>query len=204
VCVASGDNGSTDGLNDGLQHVDFPASSPYALACGGTKLTVVNGKYGSEVVWDETASKEGSTGGGVSNVFAKPAYQANANVPPSVNPGSFVGRGVPDVAGDADPETGYDVYVDGQPTVIGGTSAVAPLWAGLIACINQVIGKRAGALTTLVYSQLAPVNGTFHDVTSGNNGAYTAKSGWDPCTGWGTPVGSAIVAAISGKSAAGG
>jgi kumamolisin len=173
-----------------------------ALACGGTKLTTANGKYGTEVVWNEMANQEGSTGGGVSDFFAKPAYQANANVPASVNPGNFVGRGVPDVSGDADPVTGYDVYVDGQASVIGGTSAVAPLWAGLTAGVNQVLGKRVGALTSLVYSQLAPVNGAFHDITSGNNGTFPAKAGWDACTGWGSPVGTAIASALAGKSTA--
>lgn len=202
VCVASGDNGSTDGLTDGLQHVDFPSTSPFALACGGTKLTSANGKYGSEVVWNEEANKEGSTGGGVSDFFARPSYQDAFNVPPSQNPGKFVGRGVPDVSGDADPVTGYDVYVDGQASVIGGTSAVAPLWAGLTACINQALGKRVGALTSLLYLQVAQVNGTFHDITTGNNGAFSAGPGWDACTGLGSPVGSAIASALAGKSAA--
>jgi kumamolisin len=205
VCVAAGDNGSTDGVSDGLQHVDFPASSPFALACGGTKLTAANSAYGSEVVWNEMASQEGSTGGGVSDFFAKPSYQADAanlKVPTSVNPGNFKGRGLPDVSGDADPVSGYDVYVDGQASVIGGTSAVAPLWAGLTACMNQILGKRIGGLTSLVYSHLAPVNGTFHDITSGNNGSFSAGPGWDACTGWGTPVGSAIMAALTGKTAA--
>jgi len=199
VCVASGDNGSTDGLTDGLQHVDFPASSPYALACGGTKLAASKGSYGTEQVWNEMANQEGATGGGVSDFFAKPSYQANANVPPSVNPGKFVGRGMPDVAGDADPVTGYVVYVDGQASVIGGTSAVAPLWAGLAACVNSSVGKRLGNLPSLVYAQIAAVPGTFHDITSGNNGAYSAAAGWDACTGWGTPVGSAILSALTGK-----
>jgi len=197
VCVAVGDNGSTDGVTDGLQHVDFPASSPYALACGGTKLAASNGKISSEVVWDEAANNEGSTGGGVSAIFPKPDYQANANVPPSVNPGHFVGRGVPDVAGDADPETGYDVYVDGQATVIGGTSAVAPLWAGLIARINQQLGKPVGFLNPTLYSQSA--SGCFHDITAGNNGAYKAASGWDACTGLGSPDGTAIEKLLSGQ-----
>ncbi len=205
VCVASGDNGSTDGLTDGLQHVDFPASSPFALACGGTNLTANGAQYSSEVVWNELANQEGSTGGGVSDFFAKPSYQADApnlKVPASVNPGNFVGRGVPDVSGDADPVSGYDVYVDGQASVIGGTSAVAPLWAGLTACINQLVGKRVGSLTSLVYSQVAPINGTFHDITNGNNGSFAAGPGWDACTGWGTPIGSAITAALAGKAAA--
>lgn len=203
VCIASGDNGSTDGVTDNLQHVDFPASSPFALACGGTKLTATNNKYSSEVVWNETAQQEGSSGGGVSDFFAKPAFQSSANVPVSVNPGHFAGRGVPDVSGDADPVTGYDVFVDGQASVIGGTSAVAPLWAGLTACINQILGKKIGALSSLVYTQIAPVAGTFHDITNGNNGAYSAGLGWDPCTGWGSPVGSAIVSALTGTKTAG-
>jgi kumamolisin len=202
VCVASGDNGSTDGLTDGLQHVDFPASSPYSLACGGTNLTAANGQYGNEVVWNEMANQEGASGGGVSDFFPKPAYQANANVPASVNPGNFVGRGVPDVSGDADPVSGYDVYVDGQASVIGGTSAVAPLWAGLAACINQMVGKRVGSLTSLVYSQLAQAGNAFHDITNGNNGTFSAKPGWDACTGMGSPIGSAITSALTGKAAA--
>ena len=203
VCVASGDNGSTDGLTDGLQHVDFPASSPYALACGGTKLTTASGRYASEDVWNETAIQEGSTGGGVSDFFPKPAYQANAGVPASVNPGNFVGRGLPDVAGDADPVTGYVVYVDGQSSVIGGTSAVAPLWAGLTARINGSLGKRIGDLASLLYTQIATNSGTFHDITSGGNGAFFAGPGWDACTGWGSPVGSAILSALTGKLPAG-
>ncbi len=197
VCIAAGDNGSTDGVTDGLQHVDFPASSPYALACGGTKLAASNGKISSEVVWNETANNEGATGGGISAIFPKPDYQANANVQPSVNPGHFVGRGVPDVAGDADPETGYDVYVDGKATVIGGTSAVAPLWAGLIARINQLVGKSVGFLNSALYTQAA--SGCFNDITSGNNGAYSAASGWDPCTGLGSPIGEAVEALLSGQ-----
>lgn len=202
VCVASGDNGSTDGLTDGLQHVDFPASSPYSLACGGTNLTSVGGQYGSETVWNEMASQEGAGGGGVSDVFPKPAYQTNVNVPASVNPGNFVGRGVPDVCGDADPVTGYDVLVDGQASVIGGTSAVAPLWAGLTACINQMVGKRVGSMTSLVYSQLAQTGNAFHDITSGNIGAFSAGPGWDACTGLGSPIGSAIASALTGRAAA--
>jgi kumamolisin len=199
VCIAAGDNGSTDGVSDGLQHVDFPASSPYALACGGTLLTATSSQYGSETVWNEVANQEGSTGGGVSDNFPLPDYQAHANVPPSPNPGNFVGRGVPDVSGDADPVSGYDVYVDGQAAVIGGTSAVAPLWAGLTACINQLLGSKVGQLSSLVYSQIAPVNGTFHDITSGNNGSFSAGPGWDACTGWGSPVGAAIASVVTGK-----
>jgi kumamolisin len=195
VCVAAGDNGSTDGVSDGLQHADFPASSPYVLACGGTKLVAADEHIASEVVWNETASNEGATGGGISAVFAKPDYQAKAKVPVSANPGGFAGRGLPDVAGDADPTTGYEVYVDGQSTVVGGTSAVAPLWAGLIACVNELMGKRVGFLNSALYGTLGG-GSALHDVTSGNNGAYSARAGWDPCTGWGSPDGTAIASAL--------
>jgi kumamolisin len=177
VCCAAGDNGSGDGESDGLAHVDFPASSPFALACGGTKLTASGTMITSEVVWNE--GPESATGGGVSSVFSLPSYQSAAHVPPSANPGGGMGRGVPDVAGDADPVTGYQVRVDGQAFVIGGTSAVAPLWAGLIALMNQQLGHPVGFLNPLLYGSLAG-RGLFHDITSGNNGAYTAQVGRRP------------------------
>jgi kumamolisin len=96
------------------------------------------------------------------------------------------------VAGDADPATGYFVRVDGQEFVIGGTSAVAPLWAGLIALINQKLGHPVGFLNPLLYGSLVGT-GSFQDVTSGSNGAYTAQPGWDACTGWGTPNGTKLL-----------
>ncbi len=145
VCVAAGDNGSGDGVNDNNAHVDFPASSPNVLGCGGTRLDTSGTQVSDEIVWNETASGEGATGGGISDFFPLPTWQANAQVPPSVN-NQHVGRGVPDVAGDADPMTGYQVYFDGQSVPIGGTSAVAPLWAGLIALLNQKRGKAVGYL----------------------------------------------------------
>ncbi|WP_218511165.1 protease pro-enzyme activation domain-containing protein [Variovorax sp. dw_308] len=193
VCCAAGDNGSGDGVGDGAAHVDFPASSPFALGCGGTRLTATAGKITAEVVWNE--GTDSSTGGGVSTTFARPAYQANAHVPAA--PNKFVGRGVPDVAGDADPASGYEVRVDGQNMVIGGTSAVAPLWAGLIALMNQKIGKPVGFLNPLIYGQLAG-KGLFNDITVGNNGAYNAAAGWDACTGWGSPNGAKLLKALGG------
>jgi kumamolisin len=192
VCVASGDNGSSDGDTDGKAHVDFPASSPNVLACGGTSLQASNGVITSETVWNDGASG-GATGGGVSETFPLPSYQANANVPVSVNSSQFAGRGVPDVAGDADPNTGYNVVVDGDSGVVGGTSAVAPLWAGLIARMNQARGSNAGFLNPLIY----PLQATaFNDITQGNNGAYSAGPGWDACTGLGSPIGTALLQAL--------
>jgi kumamolisin len=161
ITVAAGDNGSTDGGKG--NNVDFPASSPHVLACGGTKLDANGATIVSEVVWNELANKEGATGGGVSNVFALPSWQANSQVPaPSVSTG---GRGVPDVAGDADPTTGYTIRVDGQTTVIGGTSAVAPLWAGLVAVANQQLGTQVGFIQPAIYA--AKAASAFNDITQG-------------------------------------
>ena len=193
VCVAAGDNGSADAVTDGKPHVDFPASSPNVLGCGGTKLVAANGKIGSEAVWNEGTNS--ATGGGVSGFFGLPAYQKSAKVP-TVAGSTQVGRGVPDVAGDADPASGYEVRVDGQTLVIGGTSAVAPLWAGLIALMNQKLGTPVGFLNPLLYGSLAG-KGLFGDIVAGNNGAYAAGVGWDPCTGWGSPNGAKLLAALS-------
>jgi kumamolisin len=204
VIVACGDNGSSDGETDGKLHVDFPASSPYSLACGGTTLQASGSSITSEVVWNETSSGEGATGGGVSTVFALPTYQTSAGVPANPNT-NFVGRGTPDVAGNADPETGYNVRYDGQNSVVGGTSAVAPRWAALVALINQQLGAPVGYLNPKLY----PLGETpFHDITSGNNddsglGYYSAGPGWDACTGLGSPDGTAIANALgSGASGA--
>ena len=198
ITVAAGDNGSTDGVTGGQNHVDFPASSPHVLACGGTKLQGSGSTISSEVVWNELANNEGATGGGVSNVFPLPAWQAGAGVPKPTNPAG--GRGVPDVAGDADPATGYVIRVDGKNMVIGGTSAVAPLWAGLIAVANAQNGKSAGFLQPAIYA--AKAKAAFNDITSGTNYTGTpigfkAGPGWDACTGLGTPIGTKLIAAVN-------
>jgi kumamolisin len=193
VCVAAGDSGSADGETDGKDHVDFPASSPFALGCGGTKLVASGGTVSGETVWNE--SSDSATGGGVSATFARPDYQATAGVPAPGQPGG--GRGVPDVAGDADPNTGYQVRVDGQGLVIGGTSAVAPLMAGLVALLNQGLGRPVGFLNPVIYS-LKPAAGAFRDITSGNNGKFSAKSGWDACTGLGVADGGRLLQALRG------
>jgi kumamolisin len=194
ICCAAGDSGSGDGLADGHAHVDFPASSPNALGCGGTRLVADGSAIASEVVWNEGSGS--ATGGGVSAFFAPPSYQRAVKVPPIAGTKQH-GRGVPDVAGDADPATGYDVRVDGQSLVIGGTSAVAPLWAGLIALMNQKLGHPVGFINPLLYGSLAG-RGLLRDIVVGTNGAYTAQSGWDPCTGWGSPNGSKLLQALAG------
>jgi kumamolisin len=199
ICCAAGDRGSADGVNDGNVHADFPASSPHVLGCGGTKLYGSGQTITKEVVWNE--GPDSSTGGGVSAVFNLPAWQASAHVPPSADPEGKKGRGVPDVAGDADPATGYQVLVDGQQAIFGGTSAVAPLWAGLIALINQQLGQPVGFINPALYHLSASSN-AFRDIISGNNvssnerGAYKAKKGWDPCTGLGSPNGINLLHAL--------
>ena len=199
VTVAAGDDGSTDGVQDGQLHVDFPASDPNVLACGGTKVVASGGEISSETVWNELAANEGATGGGISNVFPLPSYQANAQVPKNPNT-NFQGRGVPDVSGDADPTTGYQVRVDGKNTIIGGTSAVAPLWAGLVALVNQQLGNPIGFANPLLYQ--IPES-AYRDITQGGNGSgnspYQAGTNWDACTGLGSPNGTALVAALQGK-----
>jgi kumamolisin len=191
VTVAAGDNGSTDGVEDGRQHVDFPASAPHALACGGTSLIARGARIEDEKVWND-GPRQGATGGGVSIVFGLPSYQQNAKVPINVDTGA-VGRGVPDVAGDADPATGYQILADGNAQTVGGTSAVAPLWAGLIALLNQSLGAPVGFLQPKLY---ALPGGTLHDIVVGDNGAYKAGPGWDACTGLGSPDGGALLQAL--------
>ncbi len=192
VLAASGDGGASDGESSGTLAVDFPASSPHVTGCGGTKLMGSGGTITTEQVWNELANQEGATGGGVSEFFPLPTWQQGAGIPAA--PNGKAGRGVPDVAGNADPETGYRVFVDGSATVIGGTSAVAPLWAGLIALINQSRKQPVGFLNPLIYTQTAEAS--FHDITTGNNGGYSASKGWDPCTGLGSPDGAKLLQAI--------
>ncbi|MHB2016448.1 MAG: S53 family peptidase [Candidatus Xenobia bacterium] len=183
IFAASGDNGSSDGESDGKDHVDFPASSPWIIGTGGTQLNSQNGKVTSEVVWND-GGMGGAGGGGFSTVFDKPDFQAKAN--PNAK------RGVPDVAGDASPSTGYDVIADGQEFPVGGTSAVAPLWAALAAREAQAVGQPLGFLAPVLYQHPE----AFNDITSGNNGTQNAGPGWDAATGLGSPDGTKLLAVL--------
>lgn len=189
VLVAAGDQGSTDGVDDGRAHVDYPAASPYVLACGGTRLDLDGTTIVAETVWNDLPNG-GATGGGISALFPVPSWQAGIAMPPSANPGAGPGRGVPDVAGNADPDTGYRIVVDGVATVVGGTSAVAPLWAGLVARCHQA-GARGGFWNPLLYA--ARGSSAFHEITVGSNGAYDAGPIWNACCGLGSPNGTAIL-----------
>jgi kumamolisin len=187
ICAACGDNGSSDGVNDKQNHVDFPASSPYALACGGSTLLVAGSQIASEVVWNDGV-RGGATGGGESSFFPLPPWQGGLRITNGKTTTALKNRGVPDVCADADPDTGYDVLVDGSEATVGGTSAVAPLWAALIARINANADTSVGYINPKLYKTPA----AFHDITQGNNGAFDAASGWDACTGLGSPDGVAV------------
>ncbi|MFI1498654.1 protease pro-enzyme activation domain-containing protein [Streptomyces platensis] len=195
VCVAAGDNGSSDGVDDGLPHTDFPAASPHALACGGTRLDAdpATAEVRSERVWG--GDGDGATGGGVSEAFRLPVWQDTAGVPHN---GSAPGRGVPDVSGVADPATGYEVLVNGRRSVIGGTSAVAPLWAALTCRLVESLGRPLGMLHPLLYAGVTPGHTSrgFREIIEGSNGAFRAGRGWNACTGLGVPDGQELLAAL--------
>jgi kumamolisin len=197
VCCASGDDGSRDQSQDGRAHADFPASSDAVLACGGTRVESSNGTISSEVVWNDQI---GAGGGGISAIVGVPSWQTGVDVPPSANPPHKKGRGVPDVSGLADPVTGYQIVAeDGSfdarfPT--GGTSASTPLWAALIARINQGLGAKVGFMNPILYQKFS--TGVLRDITKGNIGAYDARVGWDACTGLGSPDGVKLLNALKG------
>ncbi|MFZ0513745.1 MAG: S53 family peptidase [Candidatus Nitrosopolaris sp.] len=193
VLVASGDNGSADEISDGKAHVDYPASDPWVTACGGTRLSA-----SKEDTWNDNSYDPGwATGGGISAVFPLPSWQENKGVPPSVNNGK-IGRGIPDIAGNASSFSGYYLIINGaQSGPVGGTSAVAPLYAGLVALLNANLGKHVGYLNPILY-KLGGTN-VFKDINEGIsnavNGApgYKSGAGWDACTGWGSVDGSNLL-----------
>jgi kumamolisin len=203
VCVSTGDDGSEAQVQDGHAHVNFPATSPYVLAVGGTTLHARKGTNGwtsiTEVVWNDGPGS--GTGGGISDITPVASWQ-EGKVPRSINPGNFAGRAIPDVAANADPNTGYLVRSGGQFGIVGGTSASAPLWGSLITRINAVLGKRVGNFNALLYGTIGPA-GVLRDISSGNNdtdgllnGQFQAGPGWDACTGWGAPDGAKLLNAL--------
>ena len=194
VCFSTGDKGDDPGRN-GKPRAHFPATSPYVLSCGGTHWITRPRKI-NEVVWNEALPKYVvQSGGGVSTVFKEPDWQATAKVKLKTEKR---GRGVPDVSAKADIESGYSMRIAGQDITMGGTSAAAPMWAGLIARMNQKLGCRIGYLTPLLYQK--NFSESFTDITKGRNGThFKAGPGWDPCTGWGTPNGKKLFAALKGK-----
>ncbi len=196
VVTAAGDIGSDCGVGDGTAHVNYPYSDPWVTCCGGTEIGTENGSY-AEVTWP-------NTGGGISANFPLPAWQQGIGVPPSVNPPHNTGRGIPDIAGYAN---GYTVVQGGTSYPgVAGTSETAPLYAGLIALINQQLGQPVGYLNPTLYALATDpgVTGLFRDMNDGTsnaqNGApgYTSGPGWDACTGWGVLDGGALLVYLKG------
>lgn len=190
ITAACGDSGSSNGLLDGKNHVDFPASCPDVLAVGGTNVMAENGAIERETVWNG-GTQGGATGGGFSTIFDRPNWQA-AVVSQSA-------RGVPDVAANADPESGYSILLDGQQVVMGGTGAAASLWAGLIVLMNQKLNRRVGFVNPMLYS--IDQSSGFREITLGCNGAYNAAYGWNPCAGLGSPLGARLLQALQSVGA---
>jgi kumamolisin len=200
ILVASGDDGASDldptqpGFDD-ERHVDFPAACPHVLACGGTSIRVANDRIRGERVWH---NETGASGGGISTFFDLPAWQNGLSAAKE----PLTHRGVPDVAANGDPDTGYACLSNAALTASAGTSAVAPLWAALIARINQRLKTRCGFITPLLYAS-AGERPIFRDIRLGNNGCHSvhgflAKRGWDACTGLGSPNGEALLRLLGG------
>jgi len=209
VLAASGDDGASDGVDDGKPHVDFPASSPHVLACGGTRLLRANPtKIKTETVWNNGPTGMGAGGGGVSDFFARPAYQHAVRVPKA--PNGKPGRGVPDVAGNADPHSGYRIVFGGKHVVAGGTSAVAPLYAALTARLNQARRRTnlppVGFINPLIYAARNICRNVVrkNNDYSGTLGVHKAGPGWNPCAGLGSVIGRKWAEMFTrGKTAAG-
>jgi kumamolisin len=197
VVVSSGDSGAFIASQTQAQ-TSYPASEPWVIACGGTTIGNINGAAFDEYVWNDTgAAGPGATGGGISARFPVPTYQQNANLP-NRNGTNQPGRGVPDIAGNASENSGYVQFINGQSQPVGGTSAVAPLYAGLIALINANLGSPVGFINSMLYgisggvfrdisSPPGPANNSFQGVTG-----YPATAGWNACTGLGSANGTAL------------
>lgn len=205
IFAASGDNGAYDSGGSTLE-VDSPANDPYVTGVGGTHLNLSGSSYSSESVWANSTNKTGG-GGGLSKVYAMPSFQSGTGVQNSYSNGK---REVPDVSADADPSTGYSIYSQGAWTVVGGTSAAAPLWAGIAALNNQYAAANGkgnlGQANPTLYKMFntAQTYNAFHDVTSGSNLYYPATTGYDMSSGIGTPDAYNLIRDINGSSSGGG
>lgn len=222
VCCASGDDGSRatgESSSNGLANVTFPASSPYVLACGGSALRPSGDRIEGEIVWNNTLhGTRLASGGGVSGWFAAPTYQSRVSLPlydqsaprktwicqERAALDSHRGRGVPDVAANADFDSGYEIVVGGLDYHGFGTSAAAPLWAALIARLNEGLCRRLGWVNRDLYHP--EVASTFRPITHGNNDVcdgkvafYRARRRWCGCTGLGTPDGVGLLRALRGE-----
>jgi|SRR5579863_2783917 len=206
VLVSSGDSGAFIESKT-LAQTSYPATEPWVIACGGTTIGNVNGASFAEYVWNDTGKAgPGASGGGVSDRFAPPAYQNGVGVPKRIST-KKPGRGIPDIAGNASENSGYPQFINGQSQPVGGTSAVAPLYAGLIARINANLGRPVGFINPNLYtlagsvvrsvgSPPGPANNSLGGVTG-----YPASAGWNACTGLGCVKGTALQTALQAAQA---
>jgi Pro-kumamolisin, activation domain len=197
VFVASGDDNSTDGATDGQVHVDYPAASPWAIGCGGTQIDATGTTINSEIVWNvvDNNGNASGTGGGISRLYPIPLFQLEARLPGNFDT-NVPGRGVPDVAGNASSASGYKIVVNGQTSALGGTSAVAPLWAGLAALINEAASEPIGFFLPTLYKNPSALRviAQGNNFPPGTSVGYSASTGWSGCTGLGVPIGYKILA----------
>jgi kumamolisin len=203
ICCSSGDNGISEFTGYPFT-VAFPASSPHVLACGGTRLEVKRSGSREETVWNQWRQYKLASGGGVSSVFSVPPYQKTVKLPLSPSEKNHGGRGIPDVAANASSDSGYLIEADRTRMSMGGTSAVAPLWAALIARLNEALGTKIGLLTPLLYEISNSRTKAFCDIVKGFNGptrtaGYQATRGWDACTGLGSPDGNKILDCLKSR-----
>lgn len=206
VLVSSGDSGAFIASKSQAQ-TSYPATEPWVIACGGTTVGDVKGTNYVEYVWNDTgAGGPGATGGGISAKFPVPSYQANAGLP-NRNKTGQPGRGIPDISGNASENSGYEQFINGQEQPVGGTSAVAPLYAGLIALINANLSGPIGFINPTLYTlgsgafrpvggPPGPANNSFEGVTG-----YSAGAGWNACTGLGSVNGVALQNTLQGAGA---
>ncbi|HZE71702.1 MAG TPA: S53 family peptidase [Pyrinomonadaceae bacterium] len=204
ICCSSGDNGINE-LDGHPFTVAFPASSPHVLACGGTRLEVKRNGSRAETVWNQWRQYKLASGGGVSDIFPLPAYQKTVKMLLSPSHKPKPGRGIPDVAANADSDTGYLIEADKTRMSMGGTSAVAPLWAALIARLNEALGTKIGFITPLLYELRHATPKAVCDIVKGFNGptralGYRARHGWDACTGLGSPNGEKLLAWLASRN----
>jgi kumamolisin len=202
IYAAAGDSGAYDDSNKSTPVVDDPASQPYIVGVGGTRLTVNPGTcaYENESVWNNGLGN-GAGGGGVSVVWPIPSWQTSVSTAYSKTH-----RNVPDVSLNADPDTGYSIYYKGQWTIYGGTSCAAPLWAAFTACVNQERAANQKPVLGFANPSIYSIGGgssytvDFHDVTQGNNLHYSANTGYDNATGWGSFNGANLFASLTNSS----
>ena len=201
ITAASGDFGCDP--RNGKVTVGYPASNPNLVSCGGTKvwLDESTGSVSREEAWSQSSGRGGATGGGISALYGVPTYQTGVSLPESLS-GSGPGRGVPDVSGNADPNSGFLVLASSSNpswSTQGGTSAAAPFWAAFFIQLAQARGTKLGAVNEALY---AAGRSSYTDITVGDNSygsvtGYTSVSGWDACTGLGSPVATELLSALT-------